>query len=73
MFSAKLATFVLLTLATFASAAPAAADFKKQNALDAQALNAKFASLTANDACTGESPACRTLRLPSYSCRSSIA
>ncbi|KAI0765215.1 hypothetical protein C8Q74DRAFT_1037153 [Fomes fomentarius] len=51
-----LATFVVLSLAAFASAAPA--DFKKQNALDAQALNAKFASLTADDACTDGEQAC---------------
>ena len=54
MISAKLSAFSILALALLAQAAPA--DFAKQNALDAQALNAKFASLTATSSCTSTSP-----------------
>lgn len=40
--------------AALAASAPAAGgDFKLQNAKDAQGLNAKFATLDANSACTG--------------------
>ena len=51
MFSTKFASLSIIVFAALAHAAPA--NFQKQNALDAQALNAKFASLTASSSCTG--------------------
>ena len=51
MFSTKFASLSVIVFAALAHAAPA--NFQKQNALDAQALNAKFASLTASSSCTG--------------------
>ncbi|KAI0747092.1 hypothetical protein C8Q80DRAFT_1105924, partial [Daedaleopsis nitida] len=56
MFSTKFTAVVLLALTAVSQAAPA--DFKKQNAIDAQALNAKFASLTASSSCTTGDQAC---------------
>ena len=53
MFSAKLSAFVFLSLAALAQAAPA--NFQKQNAVEAQALNAKFATMSATDSCSGTS------------------
>ena len=54
MFSTKFASLAVLVFAALSEAAPA--NFQKQNALDAQALNAKFASLTASSSCTGAYP-----------------
>ncbi|KAI0336659.1 hypothetical protein GY45DRAFT_1237842, partial [Cubamyces sp. BRFM 1775] len=57
MFSTtKLSAFVLLSLAAIAHAAPA--DIQKQNALDAQKLNAKFATLSADSSCNEGDQAC---------------
>ena len=53
MVSAKLSTLSVLILAALAHAAPA--NFQKQNALDAQKLNAGFASLTKDSSCTSTS------------------
>ncbi|RPD56916.1 hypothetical protein L226DRAFT_468079, partial [Lentinus tigrinus ALCF2SS1-7] len=56
MFSTKLSALVFLALAALSQAAPA--DFQKQNALDAQKLNAKFATLTADSSCNDGDQAC---------------
>ena len=53
MVSTTFSTFVVLALAAFSSAAPA--DIVKQNALDAQKLNAKFATLTKDSPCSSTS------------------
>lgn len=49
-----LLTFSTLLLAPVFGAPAASTDFQQQNGLDAQKLNAQFATLKATDACQGE-------------------